>query len=92
MMAKTKQDIEKGEGGEPMVKVSDHMQIYYQNLKDAGCDQQMIRKCIELLQEQRKKELLRELARYKKHLLTLVHSHQKEIDCLDYLVYTLEKQ
>ncbi|MDO4285296.1 MAG: hypothetical protein Q4C60_08150 [Eubacteriales bacterium] len=75
-----------------MAEASDRMQILYQNLKDAGCGQQMIQKCMALVQDNKKKELMLELSRYKKYLLTLVHDHQKEIDCLDYLVYTLNKQ
>ncbi|MDO4288739.1 MAG: hypothetical protein Q4C55_06075 [Eubacterium sp.] len=75
-----------------MAEASDHRQIFYQNLKDAGCDQQMIKKCVTLAKNHEKKALMRELAQYKQYLLGLVHTHQKEIDCLDYLVYTLEKQ
>lgn len=68
------------------------MQILYQNLKDAGCGQRMVQKCMELIQEGKNRELMLELSRYKKYLLSLVHTHQKEIDCLDYLVYTLERK
>ena len=35
---------------------------------------------------------MRVLSRYRKSLLDAVHQNEKRIDCLDYLLYSLEKQ
>ena len=47
---------------------------------------------MELVHEKNILELLKQLSKHRKHLLDQVHVHQKEIDCLDYLIYSLEKQ
>lgn len=59
-----------------------------QNLKDAGCGPQAIRRfenCASL------QERLQFLARQRGRLLESLHTQQRRIDCLDYLVYQLEK-
>lgn len=82
----------KPEGGKDMAEANDVYGSIYQNLIDAGCSQQSIRKYMELVHEKNVLELLKQLSKHRKHLLDQVHVHQKEIDCLDYLIYSLEKQ
>ena len=36
-------------------------------------------------------ELLRELAVYRRQLLEKLHIDQKQIDCLDYLIFQIQK-
>lgn len=45
-----------------------------------------------LAQKQEQAELMRVLSRHRRTLLDTLHQSEKQIDCLDYLVYTLEKQ
>lgn len=57
-----------------------------------GCGGDMIRRCMDLAGQQKCGELLRILACHRRELLALVHLSEKQIDCLDYLVYQIEKQ
>lgn len=75
-----------------MPKASDAEGILRQNLLDAGCSGDMIRRCMDLAGKQERGELLRVLSRHRRELLELVHLSEKRIDCLDYLVYQIEKQ
>lgn len=75
-----------------MAEASDKFGILYQNLVDAGCDKKMTKECMELAQEGRKPELLKLLSCHKQNLLTTMHKSQKEIDCLDFLTFRLEKE
>ena len=62
------------------------------NLSDAGCDGSFIEKFLLLEQRGQKKEQLRLLAQHRLALLENLHRDQYRIDCLDYLVYTMEKE
>lgn len=62
-----------------------------QNLKDAGCDEDTIQTFVEDLREEKVAEGLKLLAAHRRSLLDNLHKDQKQIDCLDYLVYKLEK-
>ena len=75
-----------------MPEASDTQAILRENLKDAGCDQDMICRCEVLAQGENKAELMRALSLHRKALLDAVHENQRRIDCLDYLIYQLKKQ
>lgn len=75
-----------------MAEASDTFGILYQNLLDAGCDEETIKKCISLVKEGRKVELLRLLTGHKSKLLSRVRKEQKKIDCLDFLTSELKKK
>lgn len=62
------------------------------NLSDAGCDGSFIEKFLLLEQRGQKKEQLRLLAQHRLALLEDLHRDQYRLDCLDYLVYTMEKE
>lgn len=62
------------------------------NLRDAGCDEDTIKKYICLEKEDRRQEQYRLLSRQRALLLEQVHSEQHKIDCLDYLVYTMKNK
>lgn len=62
-----------------------------QNLKDAGCSQETIDCCLACLDTEQKTELLKRLEQHRKGLLDKVHKGQKQIDCLDYLVFQIER-
>ena len=61
------------------------------NLKDAGCDEEFICRYEHLLAQQRTQEQLNMLSVYRKKLLDELHTVQKHIDCLDYLIYKTKK-
>lgn len=75
-----------------MAEVSDYLGRLRENLTDAGCSQESIQACVSLARAERTPELLRLLSRHRKTLLDAVHRGQKQIDCLDYLIYQIEKQ
>ena len=62
-----------------------------QNLKDAGCMPDML-ECIMIhLDEDNIGELLKLLEQQRNCLLHMVHEREKQIDCLDYLVYQIKR-
>lgn len=75
-----------------MPEASDTQGILRQNLIDAGCDQKIIQQCMELAQGKKNAEMKRLLTRHRQTLLDAVHTGQKQIDCLDFLIYCMEKQ
>ena len=74
-----------------MPEASDTVEILRQNLIDAGCDQEIVQKCMDLSQGKKTAEIKRILARHRLTLLDTVHTEQKKIDCLDYLLYKMDK-
>lgn len=63
-----------------------------QNLKDAGCDPETIRSIMADLQAGKEISGLKRLADHRKNLLDSLHKEQKCIDCLDYLIYQINKK
>lgn len=63
-----------------------------QNLKDAGCDTETITAFLQDLRTDQIDRGLNRLSRHRQQLLHHLHEDQKQIDCLDYLIYILEKQ
>ena len=63
-----------------------------QNLKDAGCSSDTISDFMEDIEGGNTAEGLRLLALHRRSLLDHLHEEQKRIDCLDYLVWQMEKQ
>lgn len=62
-----------------------------ENLKDAGCEQETIDCCLTYLDTGKKSEFLKQLENHRKKLLDKVHRQEKQISCLDYLVFQIEK-
>lgn len=59
-----------------------------QNLKDAGCENSLIKQFMNL----DKHEQLQLLAKHRSYLLNEIHKKQKQIDYLDYLVFSLNQK
>lgn len=74
-----------------MAEANDKYGIIYQNLVDAGCNQKTIQRFMKLAQENNVEALLSQLCVYRKHLMEQTHNYQENIDCLDYLIYSLKK-
>lgn len=62
-----------------------------QTLKDAGCDDETIDRLIEKYEEGKEKECLFIIEKHRNCLMEQLHQGQKNIDCLDYLVYKVKK-
>ena len=62
-----------------------------QNMKDAGCSEDTINSFLLCYQTNDVNGELQILSYHRKNLLDKIHERQKEIDCLDYLVYQIEK-
>ena len=75
-----------------MPHAADTDSILRQNLVDAGCGPDIVRQCMALARKRDQAELMRVLSRHRRTLLDPLHQSERRIDCLDYLVYTLEKQ
>lgn len=63
----------------------------YQSFLDAGCSEDTSRYCITLVHNSEWSRLCSELAKQKTLLLSVLHEKEKQIDCLDYLVYEIKK-
>ncbi|MDE7165101.1 MAG: hypothetical protein K2O04_06765 [Clostridiales bacterium] len=61
-----------------------------ENLIDAGCDKRLIEQTMTLLSECKTAEMLSLLATHRKSLLDCIHSEERRIYCLDYLVNKLK--
>lgn len=73
-----------------MAEANDVYGSIYQNLIDAGCDQQIAEQCMVIAKEGRFTDMLPILVRHRKDLLGSLHESQKRIDCLDYLLYKVK--
>ena len=67
------------------------MENIRQNLADAGCDAALTEQFLSLIEQGRENEARTLLAGHRKDLLEHCHTAEKKIDCLDYLVYQMEK-
>lgn len=75
-----------------MAEASDTPGLIVQNLKDAGCDAKTIRECMTWVDRGDFWGMLPILINYRKALLGTVRAGQKQLDCLDYLIYTIKKR
>ena len=63
-----------------------------QNLKDAKCSSELTQECMKLASEGNSVQMMRKLKKQREGLLDEIHEHQKALDCLDYLMFQIEKQ
>ncbi len=62
------------------------------NLADAGCGERFIQQFLVLEQQRKRKEQYRLLSRHRSLLLEQLHHEQYKIDCLDFMVYSMQKE
>ncbi len=74
-----------------MAEASDKYGMVLQNLTDAGCDDKTAEKCTEYILSGKYEQALALIGSQKKHLLEIVRTNQKRIDCLDFLAYKIGK-
>ena len=73
-----------------MAEANDIQGIIYQNLEDAGCDEQITKRCMSLASDGNYSQMLPVLSKYRNDLLGSVRSGQKQLDCLDYLIFKIK--
>ena len=66
-------------------------QAVMQNLIDAGCSKDMIDDLMKQLAEDDMESLLQMLEKHRACLLSMVHQKEKQIDCVDYLLYQIKR-
>ena len=62
------------------------------NLEDAGCGPEITARFLALERAGQYQEQLKLLSDHRRQLLDSLHREGRRIDCLDYLVYQLEKR
>lgn len=62
------------------------------NLEDAGCDETLIREFMQCGKEENSSRQERLLKVHRRNLLGSLHVCQSQIDCLDYLLYQMQKE
>lgn len=75
-----------------MANATDRAALFEQALSDAGCGDALMSRCCECYEQGEYKELEQLLKTQRAALLEKVHEGQKQIDCLDYLTYSLKKK
>ena len=75
-----------------MAEANETSVIVYRNLIDAGCNEATTNQCMLLLQAGKKSDMLPILSKHRAALLNSVHKGQKQIDCLDYLIYRIRRE
>lgn len=65
--------------------------LLLRNLKDAGCNAEMIARFFELQSTGNRHEQLKLLFSHREDLLQKLHKSQNRLDCLDYLIYDIKK-
>ncbi|MCM1048869.1 MAG: hypothetical protein NC433_10625 [Clostridiales bacterium] len=60
-----------------------------QNLKDAGCDTKTIECFMKFMEHNDLNSQLELMDKHRQQILDQVHKQEKQIDCLDYLVYQI---
>ncbi|MDO4178013.1 MAG: hypothetical protein Q4D21_02390 [Phascolarctobacterium sp.] len=75
-----------------MAKVCDKKAILSESLKDIGCEENFIACCRNLMDEKNQEALIQELMSLRKIILNNIHSEEFKLDCLDVLIYKLQKK
>lgn len=63
-----------------------------QNLKDAGCSAQTIEKVCRLYGNGQVQDAIKTLRKHRRGLMDSLHESQERVDCLDFLVWRMEKE
>ena len=63
-----------------------------QNLKDAGCGQKILDNFALEWESGETGRVMTILTGHRCELLGQIHKYQKQLDCLDYLIYTMRKK
>lgn len=61
-------------------------------LKDAGCSQETIHSVMDCIQKDEYERKMMILKKHRCYLLEKIHYDQKQLDCLDYLLYQFKQE
>jgi len=75
-----------------MAQANDKYSVIIQNLIDSGIDKTIAEKYTQQLLNGDVSKTIIFLRKHRKTLLDEVHKNQKQIDCLDFLLYQLGKE
>lgn len=75
-----------------MAEANDTTGLIYQNLIDAGCDIKTMEQCMSVARNGNYSAMLPILSQYRVTLLNKVRSGQRQIDCLDYLIFQIQNK
>ena len=75
-----------------MSQTMKNYEALHQNLADAGCGAETTLLCLSLAESGQWEKLCRELKKHRVELLDALHESEKRIDCLDYLLYELNRK
>ena len=75
-----------------MALATDNDALLLQNLQDAGCDARTVERCMQLFREGEGAVAAQLLRRHRHSLVETLHICQNKIDCLDYLLFRLERE
>ena len=73
-----------------MAAANDHEGMLRQNLTDAGCSGDLTAECIALARSGLSAQMLQRLKKQRQGLLDKIHDTERELRCLDYLIYQVE--
>lgn len=91
LLFETLENMLKEKGGLSMIDMSKENRLI-KNLEDAGCAPSTIEEFLKLSREEKRSDQYRLLSRQRASLLEEVHSSQRKIDCLDYLILSMKKE
>lgn len=74
-----------------MALASNAKECLHQNLRDAKCSKEQIKRCMELSDKEDQGRMLFILKEHRQELLNTIHAHQKALDSLDYLMFQTQK-
>lgn len=75
-----------------MTGYTENIEAIVQNLEDAGCDKDTVAQFMELGKNEKKQGQVKLLEKHRRMLLDQVHKREKQIDCLDYLLYQIKRE
>ena len=75
-----------------MAEATDTFGIIRQTLIDAGCDKRLTERCMSFVKNGNAGGMLPLLTEYRSTLRHQIRSKQKQMDCLDFLIYRLQKE
>lgn len=75
-----------------MPNYADKKSCFLNNLRDAGCNDELIKECEILRDNHEINELINILTKHKHQLLKVLHESTNQIDCLDYLICKMRKE
>lgn len=67
-------------------------QAVIQNLEDGGCDRDAVEQFMTLAESGDREGQLKLLEQHRRSLLDKIHRKERQIDCLDYLIYQMKKE